>query len=943
MNWRIRGWTNLPRDISSIPFFPLFPLRLGVFASWRAIFFRSTIESRPALFWGLLAALCSLQAAPAAAQGVFREGFEGPETSWQVAGSDAAYRIAAHRRTREDAHAGDGCEVARLVCNNGSYVHFRHWIAPARLIRELTPSLWIKADRPGLRMYVRVVLPRSQDPRTGKPVTTMLAGPSYDRPGVWQQLRVCNLPELLARNVRVLRAELGPQVDPREAYIDQVLLNIYGGPGTTTVFVDQLEVSNVIAPGGAVEANWAEYQQPSSGSPATPAAAAAPARQARLRGPQLVVDGRPIFPRVVVRRGEPLAALRQLGFNIVQLSQPPTPEILSEARRLGVWLIAPAPPPAELEGGLSDEYEPVIAWSLGTNLSGQDLERVRGVAQALRRGDPRPGRPLIADCQSDLRGFSRVADVLVIGGGPLGASMELSDYARWLAERPQFARPGTPIWCRVQTDYDAAVHAQWSTLAGGPVPGVAIDAEQLRFLVYASLAAGARGLVFDSHASLTAADAGAEQRRLALELTNLELQLIEPWAVGGGARTSARSSDPNVTGVMLQTERSRLVLPLAAARGDQFVPFRAPAGPIAFVVPGVPVSNNAYKLTPAGMPPLRHQRVTGGIRVTQQRSDACSMMLMTADPRIISSLAHQIARLAPRAAELKRAQAARQMDHVARVLRGLPPSTTGGAESQGWFEAARAALAQCNVLWAARDYAGAYREGRRALGALGRVQRARWREALETWPAIVTSPFGISFDTLPGHVRFAGVLRGGRLGASLLPEGDFENLDQMLRVGWKHVEHETPGVAGGAQLSPIEPREGRSSLRLKAWPTDAENPSPAVETPPVWVTSPPVPLEAGQIVKISGWARVPEKISGGVGGLLIVDSLGGPTLALRLRETTGWQEFTLYRVAPQSGPMTVTFALTGLGEAWLDQVRVGPVEGAPGALARRTSSPAARR
>jgi hypothetical protein len=891
----------------------------------------------------LLWAVCALQAAPAAAQDVFREGFEGPETSWQVAGSDAAYRLAAHRRAREDAHAGDGCEMVQLTCNNGSYVYFRHWIAPARLIRELTPSLWIKADRPGLQMYVRVVLPRSKDPRTGKPVTTMLAGERYARPGVWQRLRVCNLPELMARNVRVLRAELGPQVDPREAYIDQVLLNIYGGPGTTTVSIDQLEVSGVIGPGGAVEANLADYQQVPPDPTATPAAEATPARQVRLQGPQLVVDGRPIFPRVVVRRGEPLAALRQLGFNIVQLSAPPTPEVLSEARRLGVWLIAPAPPRAELERGISDEYAPVIAWSLGTNLGGQDLERVRELAQTLRRRDPRPGRPLIADCQSDLRGFSRVADVLVIGGSPLGTGMELSDYARWLDERLQFARPGTPIWCRVQTDYDAAIHAQWSTLAGGPLSGAAVDAEQLRFLAYASLAVGARGLVFDSHASLTAADSGAEQRRLALELTNLQLQLIEPWAVGGGSRTSARSSDPNVTGAMLRTERSRLLLPLAAAQGDQFVPFRAPAGPIAFVVPGVPESNNAYKLTPTGLPPLRHQRVTGGIRVTQRRSDACSPMLMTADPRIIGSLAHQIAKLAPRAAELKRAQAARQMAHVERVLQRLPPSTTLVAESQGWFEEARTALAQCNVLWAARDYAGVYREGRRALGALGRVQRARWREALETWPSIVTSPFGVGFDTLPGHVRFAGRLRGGRLAPSILPEGDFENLDQMLRAGWKHVEHETPGVASGVQLSLIEPREGRFSLRLKAWPTDAENPVAAVETPPVWVTSAPGALEAGQLVKISGWARVPQKISGAAGGLLIVDSLGGPTLALRLRETTGWQEFTLYRVAPQSGPMTVTFALTGLGEAWIDQARVEPVESSQPALARQGSSPAARR
>jgi hypothetical protein len=59
-----------------------------------------------------------------------------------------------------------------------------------------------------------------------------------------------------------------------------------------------------------------------------------------------------------------------------------------------------------------------------------------------------------------------------------------------------------------------------------------------------------------------------------------------------------------------------------------------------------------------------------------------------------------------------------------------------------------------------------------------------------------------------------------------------------------------------------------------------------------------------------------------VDGLMIVDSLGGEALAGRIQHTPGWQQFTFYRVAPQSGPMTVTFALTGLGEAWLDDVTI---------------------
>ncbi len=55
---------------------------------------------------------------------------------------------------------------------------------------------------------------------------------------------------------------------------------------------------------------------------------------------------------------------------------------------------------------------------------------------------------------------------------------------------------------------------------------------------------------------------------------------------------------------------------------------------------------------------------------------------------------------------------------------------------------------------------------------------------------------------------------------------------------------------------------------------------------------------------------------------MIFDSLGGEALAERIGRTNGWKQFALYRVAPQSGAMYVTFALSGLGEAWIDDVAV---------------------
>ena len=57
-------------------------------------------------------------------------------------------------------------------------------------------------------------------------------------------------------------------------------------------------------------------------------------------------------------------------------------------------------------------------------------------------------------------------------------------------------------------------------------------------------------------------------------------------------------------------------------------------------------------------------------------------------------------------------------------------------------------------------------------------------------------------------------------------------------------------------------------------------------------------------------------------GLLIYATFGGLALAARVRAEGDWRQFTLYRAAPRDGQFRVSFALTGLGEAWLDEVSV---------------------
>src|SRR5690606_4705350 len=160
--------------------------------------------------------------------------------------------------------------------------------------------------------------------------------------------------------------------------------------------------------------------------------------------------------------------------------------------------------------------------------------------------------------------------------------------------------PGTPIWAHIQTEPDAQAVAAWNALAGEELPPVGVDARQIRMLVLGSVAAGARGLVFDSRSPLTSHDKPTRLRALMLHYVNLELDLIRPWIASGNYVTSVISSDRLLQGETLQTDRTRLLLPLHHGTHDQFQPEPVASAPT-YVVPGIPDSNNAYLLTPAAL------------------------------------------------------------------------------------------------------------------------------------------------------------------------------------------------------------------------------------------------------------------------------------------------------------------------------------------------------
>jgi hypothetical protein len=236
--------------------------------------------------------------------------------------------------------------------------------------------------------------------------------------------------------------------------------------------------------------------------------------------------------------------------------------------------------------------------------------------------------------------------------------------------------------------------------------------------------------------------------------------------------------------------------------------------------------------------------------------------------------------------------------------------------------AAEENIRRASALLASRDYTTAYAHAQRAMRPLRMLERAHWEAAVASIGSPVTSPAAVSFATLPWHGKLMHEIARTRPEPNVLIGGDFEDLGTMLQTGWQHFQRPPPGVYAGAELATAAAHSGRYGLRLTARAAKDDQPQGLVESPPCYMRTAAVPVEAGQWVCIRGWVQVRGPITGSVDGLLIVDSLSGEALAERIHETNGWQPFTLYRTAVERGQLSVTLALSGLGEAWVDDVTI---------------------
>jgi hypothetical protein len=598
-----------------------------------------------------------------------------------------------------------------------------------------------------------------------------------------------------------------------------------------------------------------------------------------------------------------------------------------------MWLVSPPPTVRSGHGAaeidtIDSRYDGVLAWNLGSGLVDRHVAEVEKFAQQLRKADSTVRRPIVCQAAAATAEYSRLADVLVLDRKPIGTSLELVDYEVWLRESQQLARAGTMFWAEIQTQHSPALNAQLRLMTAGRVAAAPIDQAQIRTLIAMALASGVRGFCFHSDERLDGQDAASRHRAMSLELINMQLELFEPSVTEGGAAMHTATSDRALSAAVLGHPRKsmRLILPIRRAPGEQIVGSRPQTEGISVTVPGAAESNQAYHVSPVGLDVLERRRLTGGLRVSLDGLAGDSPILLTDDALVVQRLAEQLRRHSGRAAQLEHDLSALRLASFQATQRGRT-SPDRGSQFEEALENAQLAIEDSKSALASKDFKKAHALAREASEIIGGAHRSQWQSIVRQCDSAVSLPLAMTETSLADAARHLPRISNAPLSANLLPAGDFKDLGTMLGVGWRHFRQTSAESVSAVELTAAPGGQQGTCLLLRAAPTQPEAAPRLLESPPVWVTSPPVDVAEGQLVRIEGQIYVPHPITGSVDGLLIAESIGGDSLAFRAGTTDGWQHFTLYRVAPRTGPISIAIALTGHGEVWIDNFSIRVVGG----------------
>lgn len=664
-----------------------------------------------------------------------RDGFESPGVAWRRERADTTINLMAQDRSDRAAYEGKQSERFLFEADLGSQFFVSYPLPNVPVSDKLEIVLNVRANRAGARLFARVVLPSDVDPETKAPSFVLVPGTIFDRVDRWQRLEVSQMPPSIERQARVLRASTRRPVSLEGAYVDQVVVNLMGGAGTSEIFLDDLSVGPV-AP--EIAARWtkpgeappADVEDGVDGEAlAEEAPASAPSSRILLQRNRLErIDeqGRKYgwFPTAIDAPGADPTMLRRYGFDVLVDDLRMDEDELRLAAALGFSLMPRLSEPEPGEGIETqikevENYplkEAVAFWNVGQELGSdrelevreEELAQTRQLIRAIHGMSPSFSRLTVGLVDGDLPLHARAPanlDTIGVRLNHWAASQDPADFLQFLLQRRRLttkANAGQLFWAWIPTAPSPTLRRNIWGEAPPPAWGVPRPSpEQLRLMTYLALSAGYRGLAYQGDADLTRPAGQAQLIELAI--LNEEIDLVETIlansadpipiypvfdpdpsdspALGGAPNARARlvrefDPKPNHKAAAISVGRKGALLLLADySPHSQYQPPQMAAHNL--VIRAIlPEGAQAWEISPGEVKLLERVRVPGGTNIILPEFGVSSMILCTTDMALAERTRDAILQARPMAVQLAIEQAQQLLNETAEI--------NGRLAADGW-------------------------------------------------------------------------------------------------------------------------------------------------------------------------------------------------------------------------------------------------------------------
>lgn len=634
-------------------------------------------------------------------------------------------------------------------------------------------------------------------------------------------------------------------------------------------------------------------------------------RSVAVDGSVVLVDQAPYFAKIIQHNGEPFTYLRQLGFNTIQLRGPATDEQLKEAAALRIWLVCP-PPPSAGRIPISAQHDSVLAWSVTDRGSTPNEVLIRERIRDIRESDTRGKRPVFAHCKSNWQAIGAMVDILGLGSEPIGTNFPLNRYSDWIRNRA--GQRNQPTWVDIQTEVPVSVTRQLITFLDAK-PELPLEHEQIKFMFYEAVTAGARGIRFLSRSRLDQANPAAQFRVQSIQSVLLHADQLSPWT-GGGLLQKIDSSQASEQVHSIRLAGSNLLLAQRTTGFEQWSCGDISPGQIAIGDSITSVGDRIHAIDENGIRLLAQPSTSSRSLVLP--SSYVDSFLITNDPLLIQAVNEQS--ISAVNIPLRMSLTRQGLGMLSRfelltpvIGQGFP--AVGAARQQ-----AETSLRNAEQIANAGDTQTALERIDMADSQIAATRRSLLEQQRQFANGNISAPLLTHFSLLPHHLLLAQELAGNTWNPNSLPGGDFENLGQMTQAGWKNRRNQKAGLSTQVELTREASVGGDYGLKLSV--NSGSGLSTVVGTDPLRIESAGVTIRKGQLIRIHGYVNLPQPLTGGEDGLRITDSIAGPGMATRVLQTGGWQQFTIYRFAPRNGEISIEFAMSGVGQAMLDEVTI---------------------